>query len=278
MEQPIVTLLLVAATVFISYKGFKDQRLLERYCFDVDKVLIRKEYVRIISSGFLHNGWLHLVFNMIVLLGFGTMLEPMIGGIKVLLIYFLSMIGSELLALLVHKSHSDYTSVGASGAVNGIVYATIALFPNMPFGFLFLPLSLPAWVFGLGYILFTIYGIKARWGNAAHTSHLGGAIVGLLTAVALYPQTAASNYLPVLLIALPTIAFIVFVLYKPESLLINSFSKKQRHYSIDQEYNYRKAQERADIDSILEKIHRKGLKSLTEREKEALEEYSKANK
>lgn len=141
--------------------------------------------------------------------------------------------------------------------------------------FLFLPLSLPAWAFGLGYVLFTIFGVKANWGNTNHASHLGGALIGILLAVGFYPQIAAENYLPVLCISLPAVAFILYILYKPESLLIDSFSKKKDHYSIDHIYNYQRAKQQSNIDSILEKIHRKGIKSLTRKEKEILETYSK---
>lgn len=275
LEQSIATLLLLVVTVFVSYKGFTLAGFSDRYCFDVNKVQVNKEYIRFVSAGFLHTGWWHLILNMIVLLGFGTLLEPAIGSGKFLLLYFLSMIGSNLLALLFHRAHSDYTAVGASGAINGVLYATIALFPQMPIGLLFLPLSIPAWAFGLAYVVFTIFGIKAQWGTAGHVAHLGGALVGLLTAVAFYPETAAYNYIYILLIAVPTIVFVLFAIYKPQTLLVNSFSKKQKHYSIDHEYNFRKTQEQASIDDILEKIHRKGIKSLSKTEKETLERYAK---
>jgi membrane associated rhomboid family serine protease len=130
IEQSLVTLLLVVVTCVISYKGFNNSVLREAYAFDVDRIMIGKDYVRLISSGFLHTGWTHLIFNMIALYLFGSTLEPSIGGIKILLIYFTSLVGGNLMALLIHKNHGDYTSVGASGAVNGIVFSSIALFPD----------------------------------------------------------------------------------------------------------------------------------------------------
>jgi membrane associated rhomboid family serine protease len=274
-EHSLVTLLIIAVTVFVSYKGFSNRLFMESYCFDVDRVLVNKDYIRLVSSGFLHNSWMHLLFNMIALYAFGSMLEPSIGGTKLLIVYFLSLIGGDLLALYIYKASSGYRSVGASGAVNGVIYAGIALFPQMKVGFFFLPLSIPAWVFGIVYVIFTIYGIKAKWGASGHAAHLGGALIGMLIAVAFYPEVLGVNYLPILLILLPTVAFIMLIIYKPEVLLIDSFSKKKQHYSIDHKYNYQKAKEQADIDYILEKIHRKGMKSLTKPEKEALERYAR---
>lgn len=278
MEQSLVTLLLVIATVFISYKGFSHAGFLRRYCFDVNQILVRKEYIRLLSSGFLHSGWWHLIFNMIALLAFGSLLEPFTGSGTFLLIYFGSLTGSELLVLFIHRSRQEYTSVGASGAINGIVFAAIALFPDMGIGLFLLPVSVPAWAFGLAYIVFTIYGLKASWGNTGHAAHLGGALVGMVAAIAFYPQMAAANYLPILLMTVPTVAAMLAFLYKPQSLLTGSAAKQRRFASIDHEYNYRKTQEQAGLDHILEKIHRNGMKSLTRKEKEILEAYSKVNR
>lgn len=275
IEHSLVTLLLLAVTSFISYKGLKNSFFQQKYAFDVERILVYKEYVRFVSSGFLHNSWSHLIFNMLALLIFGSSLEPVIGGFYLLLIYFAALIGGGLLELLTHKGHSDHTSVGASGAVNGIIFASIALFPGMGIGLFLLPISIPAWAFGLAYIIFSIYGIKARWGASGHAAHLGGALIGMLVALAIYPEAFAANYLPILVIALPTLAFILLLIYKPNFLLTTSFKKQKQKRTIDQEYNYRRTQQQADIDSILEKIHRKGMKSLTREEKEELERYSR---
>ncbi|HEY0042408.1 MAG TPA: rhomboid family intramembrane serine protease [Flavisolibacter sp.] len=276
--QSIVTLLLVVVTVFVSYKGFNDGFFKDRYAFDVERIMVAKEYYRIITSGFLHNTWMHLIFNMLALYFFGSSLEPLVGPIQLLLIYFITLVGGNLLALYIHRGHGDYSSVGASGAVNGIIFSSIAIAPSMGIGFFFLPLSIPAWAFGLAYILFSIYGIKANWGNSGHAAHLGGALTGMLLTIALYPDVFSVNYLPILVIIIPTIAFIAYLIYKPEFLLMDTFSKKKQRRTIDHEYNLRKAQEQADIDSILEKIHKKGMKSLTRQEKEALEQYSRTKR
>jgi len=278
IEHSLVTLLLVIITVVITYKGFNNSLFQKNYAFDVDRIMVGKDYLRLVSSGFLHNTWIHLIFNMLALFFFGSSLEPYIGGIKILLIYFPSLVGGNLLALLIHKNHGDYTSVGASGAVNGIVFSSIALFPHGGIGLFLIPITIPAWAFGLAYILFSIYGIKEKWGNSGHAAHLGGALIGMLVTIAFYPEILSVNTLRVLLILVPTISFILLIIYKPEYLVINSFSKKQVRRTIDQEYNYRKKQQQADIDAILEKIHRKGMKSLTKQEKEALEHYSRMNK
>lgn len=147
----------------------------KNYKFEIDKVLIYKEYKKLLTSGFLHVGWTQLVFNMVSLYGFSGLFENKIGGGKFLIIYFESLIGGSLLSLFVHRNHGDYSAVGASGAISGIIFASIALFPEMGFGFLGLPFSIPTWLYEILYISYSIYGIKSSKDNIGHDAHLGGA-------------------------------------------------------------------------------------------------------
>ena len=154
-----IGLLLIIANVAVSYKGFKDHAFFDRYKFSIDGIRLYKDYKRLLTSNFLHVGWSHLLFNMLSLYLFSGPLESYLGSANFLLIYFVSMVGCNLLTLLIHRNHGDYSSVGASGGVSGILFASIALFPGMKIGFFFLPLSIPAWLFGILYIAFSIYGI-----------------------------------------------------------------------------------------------------------------------
>src|ERR1700733_117768 len=139
----IIGIIILIANIAFSYKGFTSKRFFESYKFEVDKILINKDYKRLVTSGFLHVSWMHLIFNMLSLFLFSRMLESFIGGFQFLLIYMISLVGGNLLALLVHKNHGDYSSVGASGAVCGIIFASIALFPGFSIGFFILPISIP---------------------------------------------------------------------------------------------------------------------------------------
>ena len=132
------------------------------------------------SSGFLHTSWWHFGFNMIALTSFSWSLEMLFGVWKFLFIYFASLIGGGLLALYIHRNHGDYSAVGASGAISGVIMSSILLFPTVPIHFIFMPpeLGVPGWFFGLLFILVSIFGIKKQIGNIGHEAHLGGAITG----------------------------------------------------------------------------------------------------
>lgn len=275
-ETGIITLLLIIANVAFSYKGFLSQTFLDENKFEIDGILIRKEYKRLITSGFLHVSWKHLIFNMVSLYAFSWLLESYLGGAKFLFIYFTSLLGGGLLSLLIHRNHGEYSAVGASGAVCGIIFASIVLFPEMDIGFFGLPLSIPGWLYGLIFVLYSIYGIKSQKGNIGHDAHLGGALIGMTSAIAITPTILSKNYLTISIIVIPTIAFIYLIITKPHILFIDSvsFSTRKKYFSIEDKYNTEKREQQNQIDKILEKISSKGMNSLTTKEKKLLEEYS----
>src|ERR1043165_5872820 len=164
-EIGIIGLLLVIINIIISYRGFNNGQFFDGYKYEVDAILIRKDYIRLLSSGFLHVDWRHLIFNMVSLYAFCGSVEFMLGPFNFLLIYFASLIGGDLLSLYIHRQHGDYSSVGASGAVCGVIFASIALFPGMVIGFFGLDLTVPAWIYGILFVLYSIYGIKSTKTN-----------------------------------------------------------------------------------------------------------------
>src|SRR5690348_1066637 len=132
----IVSVSLLLITVYTSYRGMKSISFFNQFSFQVDRILLHKEYGRLFSSGFLHVDWMHLIFNMAALSAFADGIELLLGIPKLLLIYFGSLLGGNLLALFINRNNSAYTAVGASGAVSGLVYGSIALFPGMHVGLL----------------------------------------------------------------------------------------------------------------------------------------------
>ncbi|HTD93458.1 MAG TPA: rhomboid family intramembrane serine protease [Chitinophagaceae bacterium] len=272
----IITLAIIIANVLVSYQGLNNHSFFARYSFEVERVLVHKEYKRIITGGFLHVNWMHLIFNMLSLYFFSGSVELILGPIYYLLIYFASLIGGNLFSLFLHRHEGSYSSVGASGAVTGIMFAAIAIFPGMSIGFFLIPIAIPGWIYGLVYVLYSIYGIRSRRDNIGHDAHLGGGLIGLLIAILLVPSSLVTNYFPILAIAVPSLIFIFIIVRRPQFLLIqNQFYKTQYKYSIDQRYNLSKLEKQKEVDRILEKIHRKGMASLSKKEKETLEEYSK---
>ena len=276
MTWGLIGLLIIIVNVAFSYKGFTNKTFFDGYKFQVDKILISKDYKRLITSGFLHVGWTHLIFNMLSLYAFSGHLESSLGVIKFLIIYFASLVGGNLFSLFVHRHHGDYNAVGASGAVCGIIFAFIALFPGAGIRFFGMPISIPGWLYGIVYVLYSIYGIKSKQDNIGHDAHLGGALIGMAVAMLLEPAAFLENYITILVIAVPTIAIIYLITTRPQILLVDNFffKKHSDHYSIDHKYNEEKNNTQKEIDAILDKISKRGMDSLSKKEKVILKAYS----
>ncbi len=278
MNNTGISIIIIIANVLFSYKGLTNHQFFEGYLFDVGKILQQKDYKRLITSGFLHVSWTHLIFNMITLYLFSNLLEMYMGGLNFTLIYFASLIGGNLLSLFIHRHHESYTAVGASGAVSGIVFASIALFPGMDIRMFFIPISIPSWIYGLIYVLFSIYGIRSKRDNIGHEAHLGGAMIGMLTAILIEPSALAENLTTILIVSIPAIIFIYVIVNRPSVLMIDNlfYKKNHDHYSIDHKYNEARTNKQKEIDGILDKISRRGINSLSKTEKQKLDEYSRS--
>lgn len=207
----LATIAIIAINVLVSVKGFNDQYFFDRYKFSIGGIKSGQKE-RMITSGFLHVDISHLFFNMLTLYFFAPVVISWFGSVKFLIIYAISLVAGSLLATIFHKDEPYYSAVGASGAVTGILYAAILLQPNMQLGLLFIPIPLPAYVLGIGYLLYSIYGMKSRLGNIGHTAHFGGAIGGYATTLLFKPDLLVTDTLMVILLALPII--ILFVLGK----------------------------------------------------------------
>lgn len=272
MEGGLAWLIVIVVNVLISYKGFNDQRFFNAWTFEVDKVLKKGEWYRIITSGFLHVSGTHLAFNMITLYFFAGNIESYLGPWAFLIIYFGSLIGGNLFSLFVHLKNDLYRAVGASGAVSGIVFAAIALFPGMKLAFIFIPVPFPAWIYGLGFILYSIYGIRSQRDNIGHEAHLGGAILGLLIAILYQPSVLEFNQMAILLILVPTVVFVIVIIYKPKVLMIDQ--KYTGYMNQDDEYRDKVARQKERLNLILEKVNRNGVESLNQEERDILEDYA----
>lgn len=267
-----IGLLLLVITSLITFNAFRRESLMGRYIFSIEGILIHKEYSRLISSGFVHADWKHLLFNMYSLMAFAGTLERVAGPWHVLIIYFASLLGGNLLSLFINRNNYGYRALGASGAIAGIIFAVIVLFPGISISPLFMPFRVPAWLYGLFYILFSIYGIKSRTSNIGHDAHLGGALVGVLSMCAIEPEVLRINWPIALLLSLPTIAFLLFLINRPDWLYIQGFSLTATHVETkDERYNGAKFQRQQEIDRILDKINERGMGSLTDHERDVLE-------
>ncbi|MGE8343952.1 MAG: rhomboid family intramembrane serine protease, partial [Flavobacterium sp.] len=197
----IILIAIIIANVVISYKGFNDLYFFRKYEFHVGSIR-SGEQIRMLSSGFLHVDMMHLIFNMLTLYFFAPVVLNWLGNFSFILVYFGSLIFGSLLTMLFHKNDYSYRAVGASGAVTGVLYSAILLQPDMMLGIFFV-IPMPAYIFGIVYLLYSIYGMKAKNDNIGHTAHFGGAIGGYLITLIKMPSLLTDHTLMVILLAIP---------------------------------------------------------------------------
>ena len=153
-----------------------------------------KEYYRLLTSGFIHADWNHLVLNMITLYCFGENAEYILSGVNsnmgpaiYIVLYLSAIVVSSLPALVKHKNHSYYRSLGASGGVAAVLFFVIYYFPWSKIRFMFIPIGIPAILFGIAYSVYSAYMAKKGNDNIGHDAHLGGAVYGFIFAFVVDP-------------------------------------------------------------------------------------------
>jgi len=208
MNLHIATIAVIAANILVSLKGFKDYVFFERYKFNIGAIQGGQKD-RMLTSGFLHVDGSHLLLNMFTLYFFADVVIQWLGPVKFLVIYLISLIAGSLLALSFHKKEPYYSAVGASGAVTGVLYAAILLQPDMRLALMFIPIPLPAYILGIGYLMYSIYGMKKRLGNIGHTAHFGGAVGGYIATLIFVPSIVTTHPVMVLLLALPIVLLLI---------------------------------------------------------------------
>lgn len=200
-------IVIILANVLFSLKGFNDLLFFRKYDFHIGSIR-NGEQVRMFSSAFLHADMTHLFFNMLTLYFFAPVVTSYLGEITFVLIYISSLLFGNLLTLYLHKNDLHYRAIGASGAVMGILYSAILLQPDMMLGIFFI-IPMPAYLFGIGYLLYSIYGMRVKNDNIGHTAHFGGAIGGYVFTLLKEPEMLTTNTFMVVALAIPIVILFV---------------------------------------------------------------------
>ena len=187
-----ITIVIVAVTVLVSWRAFNDRALLERLILWPPAVERRKQYDRLLGYGFVHADWMHLLFNMITLWSFGTAVErafsQMITPAGYVLFYLSAIVVSILPTYISHRRDPNYRSLGASGGVSAVLFSFILFDPWSTLIIFPIPLPIPAFLFAVLYVGYSIWMDRRGGGNVNHSAHLWGAAYGVLFTVLLEPR------------------------------------------------------------------------------------------
>jgi membrane associated rhomboid family serine protease len=180
-------LLIMVVTIIVSIIGMNQPRFLDRALLRPYTLFRNREYEKLITSGFVHADFGHLIFNMITFYFFAFPLERRIGSLSFVSLYFIGMVLSEIGTCMKHRNNPEYASLGASGAILAVLFASIMYFPTQSLFILPIPVPIPAPLFAVGYLAYTYWQSKQNTGRINHDAHFGGALTGIAFVAATEP-------------------------------------------------------------------------------------------
>lgn len=172
------TLLLAIVAVSVAALNFAPA-LRERCLFRPYWYLPRRQYATVVTSGFVHADFGHLFFNGFTLWSFGGAVERAMGSARFLALYFLGLLVANAGTWISHRRDPDYATLGASGAILAVLFASIVYYPTGSMYIMFVPIPVPAPVFAVGYLAYSVYAAKRNVGRVNHDAHISGALFGL---------------------------------------------------------------------------------------------------
>jgi membrane associated rhomboid family serine protease len=191
-----ITLIIIIVTVIASLYAWSNNAVLQKWMLNPYAVKRHNEYFRFITSGLIHNDYLHLFFNMFALFSFGNVVEqhlanefPGAGRTLYAALYILGVVVSDIPTYLKHQNQPHYNSLGASGGVSSIVFAAILLYPMMRMSLMFIPIYLPGFIFGGLYMFYSYYQAQRGGDYINHDAHLYGALFGIFFTVIAIPSS-----------------------------------------------------------------------------------------
>lgn len=198
------TVIIIIVTVLVSMAGWKNPELQYKLMMNPFSLINRRQYYRLVSSGFVHANWMHLGFNMFTFYFFGSLIEQLYtymlganGGLYYLGLYLLGIIISDIPSIVKYNSIPNYNSLGASGGVASVVFSSIMFLPTNPIC-LYGIICIPGFILGVIYLIYSYYEGKRMSGNVNHDAHFIGAIFGVLYSIYLKPEVLMDFFSEVL--------------------------------------------------------------------------------
>ena len=190
-----ITVIIIVISVAASLYAWNKPEILHKWIFNPYTVRSRNEYWRFITSGFIHQDYMHLFFNMFTLYFFGSVIEqyyaaifgPTTGIIYYVVLYLVAIVVSDITTYVKHKNDPSYNSLGASGGVAAVVFSAIMFDPTSNI-YLFAIIPIPGFILGALFIIYSYQRSRQMRDRINHDAHLFGALFGVIFTVVLEPN------------------------------------------------------------------------------------------
>ncbi len=200
---------IVIITAMITIVAFRDVSLMERWLFMPQRVLLDRQWFRLLTSGFIHADYMHLLFNMVSMLFIASYVEHVVGAARMVPLYVAGIVVGNLATMALRRHEPWMRAVGASGGVSAMIGALICMIPDASFMIFPVPIPIPAWIYGILFLVGSIFGMRRGTDNIGHEAHAGGMLMGI-AAIAVYrPAMIVDHILYVALVVIvPTVVWL----------------------------------------------------------------------
>ena len=192
-QSPVASILFIL-TIGASWYAFRHPLKAREWMLSPSDFVHHKRYYTILTSGFIHGDLGHIIFNMMTFYFFAFPLEQVmvanagwLGHVFFGIVYIFGMMLADTSTIWRHRNDPGYFSLGASGAITAVLFSAILFRPDMKIGLVFIPIPIPAPIFAILYIVFSVYASKKMRGNINHEAHIGGAFAGMILTTILFP-------------------------------------------------------------------------------------------
>ena len=253
---------------------------LARYGLAVDGILEKNQYYRLWSALGIHHHWVHLLLNMLMLLGLEHAVNRPLDTPNFLFVFLASAVGGNVLALYVSRDDQSGQShaIGVAGGISGVLMVSLTLSPSLTLSVPSLAILLPLWPLAVAFLAVSLFAVKPDHGTTNHDAHLGGAIVGLLLSPVVAPDPLQNTLWPALVFLLPTVV-LFYILVKAPEISPVSASTSVDHSVVVQKWVSEAGISPDECDfvtledemnSLLDRITQNGYHSLSDHEQERL--------
>lgn len=193
-SQISVTMVITAFVSIISIYAFSKPSIYQKLIMNPFIVGRMKQYYRMLTSGFIHADWAHLLFNMFAFYSFGIVIERMLDGWHLALLFLFGIVISIIPTYYKFKEVPHYNALGASGGVSAVVFCYIIFNPLNKLMILPIPIPIDAFILGILYLIYSYYRDKSSGDNINHSAHLYGALFGIVYAFVVAPEIASQFF------------------------------------------------------------------------------------
>jgi membrane associated rhomboid family serine protease len=180
--------IILTLTLVISVIGFLSRTVLMKAVLRPSEIAQGREYATLLTSGFVHADFGHLLFNLVTYCSFAFVMEKAMGELRLEILYFGALLASNIGVCIRHRNEPNYTALGASGAITAVLFAAIVYFPTMRLSLFFVPIGVPAPLFAVIYLGYSFFASGRPGSRIGHDAHIIGALTGLVFVLVTAPE------------------------------------------------------------------------------------------